>query len=213
MLLYCSRAIHSVLHFIPFYKRFAFYDILLSEVFFPGRVAESWARQSLPWPSGWVQLLSQLQSPPESTEKWALLLPSIPGCQGECCWKKEVLPDLHSLPRRKGSLPHAACALRSSVVFLHPCFSRERNNFLQCQLAISASLWSFPGTASADWWLWKCSIFHFLFLDVKPAANGFHRVKLAAAGSGLRALKHTFAGVPPGFLAILLLLWEVLWAK
>ncbi|EOB06958.1 hypothetical protein Anapl_08151 [Anas platyrhynchos] len=41
--------------------------------------------------------------------------------------------------------------------------------------------------------------------NVKPAANGFHRVKLAAAGSGLKALKCAFSGVPPGFLAASLL--------
>jgi len=40
---------------------------------------------------------------------------------------------------------------------------------------------------------------------VKPAANGFHRVKLAAAGSGLKALKCTFAGEPPGLLAVSLM--------
>lgn len=37
---------------------------------------------------------------------------------------------------------------------------------------------------------------------MKPAANGFPRVKLAAAGSGLQALKCTFAGEPPGLLAV-----------
>lgn len=37
---------------------------------------------------------------------------------------------------------------------------------------------------------------------MKPAANGFPRVKLAAAGSGLEARKCTFAGEPPGLLAV-----------
>lgn len=40
---------------------------------------------------------------------------------------------------------------------------------------------------------------------MKPAANGFHRVKLAAAGSGLKARKCTFATEPPGLLAVSLL--------
>lgn len=40
---------------------------------------------------------------------------------------------------------------------------------------------------------------------MKPAANGFHRVKLAAAGSGLETLKCTFAGEPPGLLTVSLL--------
>lgn len=40
---------------------------------------------------------------------------------------------------------------------------------------------------------------------MKPAANGFHRVKLAAAGSGLKAVKCAFAGEPPGLLAVSLL--------
>lgn len=40
---------------------------------------------------------------------------------------------------------------------------------------------------------------------MKPAANGFHRVKLAAAGSSLKALKCTFVEKPPGLLAASLL--------
>lgn len=117
---------------------------------------------------------------------------------GSCVW-----PQPSPVQTRKGS-HHTKCALRSYLLGFLNMFSPQNDFFssLQSQLVISTSLWSFPGTASADWWLWKCNIFHFLLLDVKPAANGFPRVKLAAAGSGLQALKCAFAGEPPGLLAV-----------
>lgn len=125
--------------------------------------------------------------------------------QGTC-----FLVSISSRPNKKGTTTACTQVYAEIIwVFLPTCFSPEKNAFLRSQLAISASLWSFPGTASADWWPWKCSIFHFLFLDVKPAANSFHRVKLAAAGSGLKALKYTSTGEPPGLLAVSLLVITV----